>query len=77
MNRIDQTLDAEFRVKLENYSRWHKAAYGWSPFEDLTCAHCKKPVELIKVYRCYDCSAPMHQDCCKTHCGAHGTDRRH
>ena len=58
----------DFQEKLKNYSEWHKSAYGWHPWEDLTCAHCKKPVPLIKVFRCYDCGMPMHQDCCKSHC---------
>lgn len=62
---------------VEAYCSWHKAAFGWHPFEALTCAECKLPVPLIEVYRCYDCALPMHQECCKKHCKAHGTDRRH
>jgi len=54
--------------QVKMYAEWHKAAYGWNPFEPVECGHCGEPVHLIEVYRCYDCKLPMHRECCIAHC---------
>lgn len=59
---------SEIPEDVRRYAEWHKAAYGWNPFEPLTCVGCKQPVALIEVYRCYDCHAGMHRDCLIAHC---------
>lgn len=56
---------------VKRYCEWFKAAYGWNPFEPIQCRHCKKPVDLMEIYRCYDCKIPMHRDCCIIHCNEH------
>jgi hypothetical protein len=55
--------------ELQRYLAWFRACYGYSPFDNVECAHCKKPIpSLREIYRCYDCDMPMHKECCKAHC---------
>lgn len=61
-------MDFDLPEELKRYSKWHKASYGWSPFEPIKCMECGKDIDLISVYRCYDCKAPFHRDCLKHHC---------
>jgi hypothetical protein len=43
----------------QDYAEWHKAAYGWSPFESRPCGRCGGPVALNEIYRCYECQLGM------------------
>lgn len=61
-------MKPELPEGVREYAEWHKAAYGWNPFEPLACLRCRQPVFLIEVFRCYDCGAAMHRDCLKEHC---------
>jgi hypothetical protein len=77
MSVIDSIKDIAFRESLKRYCEWHRAAYGWHPWQPLKCAECGEDVTLIAVYRCYDCGAAMHRECLRRHCGIQGTDKRH
>lgn len=58
----------EMPEEVLRYANWHKAAYGWNPFEPVKCSGCGNEVDLILVYRCYDCDSLFCKPCLIRHC---------
>lgn len=58
----------EMPEEIKNYFKWFLAAYGWNPFTGVTCFRCKQRIEIMEIYRCYDCDGSFHKKCLISHC---------